>query len=468
MSSAIVQWSAVDTAEKVRSGEVSASDVTEAHLDHLAVTNPALNAVTRTNADSALAAARAIDDAIAAGQPVGPLAGVPVTIKDNVDVAGQSTPNGLPHLDSTVAEHDSPAVSSLRDAGAIVIGRTNAPEFSWRWHTDNPLFGPTINPRCPERTPGGSSGGASAALASGIGCLALGNDAGGSVRWPASCTGVTALRPTVGRIASHNATAPGERPLGVDLMAVQGPMARTIDDLSLMLGVLATSSWRDPNHVPVGERTIERRHRFGLYRSETAPPHPFVATALDRAVEALEAAGLERADTTLPSLDEAATAWATLINADFEMTARPAMERFGGEAIQLVLHEFDERSDTADLPGVYRALATRAGQLRAWLRLFAESVDVVVLPVCLEPAWPAGDDLRPGRMSEIFDANTTMVAINLLGLPAAAVGVGEVDGVPVGVQIVGSRFDEAGVLATASIIERAFPPNAIEASVRTD
>ena len=452
----IVEWSAVQTAANVRAGSISATEVIEAHLDPLAATNPHVNAITRHDPERARSEASAVDAAIQRGDDVGPLAGVPVTVKDNVDVEGDTTPNGLTFLNVAAATESSPAVTALRAAGAVVLGRTNAPEFSWRWHTDNSLFGPTLNPRSPTRTPGGSSGGAAAALAVGIGCLALGNDAGGSVRWPAVCTGTAALKPTSGRIASHNTTAPGERPLGVDLMATQGAMARTIVDVGLMFGALVAPSWRDPNHIPIPSQFGTPPRRIGVHLGDGAPLHPAIEIALRRAGDALDHAEFDISRPDVPDLATAATVWATLINADFESGARAAMQQHGSASIQLVLAEFARRAHSPDLAGVYAAHATRASQLREWMHIFAEQVDIIVMPAAMEPAWPVGDDEDPARLAEIFAANTPLVAMNALGLPAAAVGVGEVDGVPVGVQVVGPRFAEAAVLEIASVIEGAF------------
>ena len=389
-----------------------------------------------------------------------PLAGVPVTIKDNVDVAGQSTPNGIATLDTTAATADSPLVHSLRAAGAVIIGRTNTPEFSWRWHTDNPLFGPTVNPWDATLTPGGSSGGASAALAAGIGCLAQGNDAGGSLRWPANCTGVSSIRPTIGRIASHNVTAPGERPLGIELAAVQGPMGRSVADVRLMLDVMAGlaagtagESWRDPSFVPAQVDSPHEK-RVGWCLGAGAEPHPEVVAAVELACDALAAGGWTVKPVAVPDLAASARDWATLINTDFHITNRSTMIELGTPAIAAMLDVFDSVGPAVDLAGMYALLARRAAQLREWQRLLTVEVDVAVLPVAMEPAWPAGDDMSArSRLEEIFAANTPLVAFNFLGLPAAAQPTSLVDGRPNGVQIISRRFADGVALDAAATIE---------------
>ena len=447
----MVWWSATETAARVAARTVSAVDVTDAHLARVAAVNGDINAITRVN-PHARAEAEAVDRAVTQGRELA-LAGVPVTIKDNVDVAGQTTPNGVPALDIMVAASDAPLVENLRAAGAVILGRTNTPEFSWRWHTDNPLFGPTLNPWDGRLTPGGSSGGASAALAAGFGCLAQGNDAGGSVRWPANCTGVSALRPTVGRIASHNVTAGGERPLGIELAAVQGSMARSAADCRAMFEVMTASTWRDPSYVPA---PFDRRHemRVGWHLGAGVDPHPDVVAAVESACGALAGQGWTVEPVTIPDLEASARDWATLINTDFHVTNRSSMLALGSPAIAAMLDIFDRVGPAVDLAGMYALLARRAAQLRAWQRLLVEDVDVVVLPGAMEPAWAAGDDTTsPARLEAIFAANTPLVAFNFLGLPVAAQPTGVVDGRPIGVQIVARRFAEHVALDAAETIE---------------
>ena len=446
--------SATEVAAAVRGGRVSAVEVIEAHLEAVARHNPDLNAITRLN-DAAREEAAAVDRLVAAGrQPK--LAGVPVTIKDNVDVAGDTTPNGLSALAEVRAGVDAPVVEHLRAAGAVILGRTNTPEFSWRWHTDNPLFGPTRNPWDPALTPGGSSGGAAAALAAGLGCLAQGNDAGGSIRWPANCTGVSGLRPTIGRVPSHNTTAPAERPLGIELAAVQGPLARSVADLRLMFEVMAAPSWRDPAQVPAAADGQHQR-RIGWSLGAGAEPHPEVVAAVETACGALRDAGWAVRPVNVPDLTEAARGWATLINTDFWATgSRDTMLELGSPTIAAMVHLFDSLTGPVDtITGLYDTLAGRTAQLRSWQQLLTERVDAVVMPVAMEPAWPAGDDASSReRLAAIAAANTPLVAVNYLGLPSVAQPTGVVGGRPNGVQIVARRFAEHVALDAAEAIER--------------
>ena len=222
------QLDATDLARLIRTGRASAKEAVESCLGRLRAVNPAINAVVRVLDEEALALAETADAARARGHALGPLHGVPVTTKVNVDQVGLPTDNGVVAYKNNIALEDSPVVANLKHAGAIVIGRTNAPAFSMRIFTDNALHGRTLNPRDPTVTPGGSSGGAGAAIATGIGPIAHGNDIGGSVRVPAYCNGVVGLRVGFGRIPSFNPSAPTGRPIGAQVMAVQGPHTRTV------------------------------------------------------------------------------------------------------------------------------------------------------------------------------------------------------------------------------------------------
>ena len=219
--------SALELAGLIRSKKVSAREAAIAALARLDAVNPSINAVVDHRAEQVLAEAAAIDGKIARGEDGGLLAGVPVTIKVNIDQEGFATTNGLKIQREVIARANSPVVDNLRKSGAVMLGRTNCPAFSYRWFTTNLIHGDTKNPRDPSITPGGSSGGAGAAVAAGIGHIAHGTDIAGSIRFPAYACGVHGLRPTVGRIPAFNAALP-ERTIGPQISAVSGPLARTI------------------------------------------------------------------------------------------------------------------------------------------------------------------------------------------------------------------------------------------------
>src|SRR3979411_303740 len=241
--------SAADIAALIKSKKVSAKEAASAALARLDAVNPAINAVVDHRPVDVLAQAEAIDAAIARNEDVGPLAGVPVTVKVNIDQEGFATTNGLKLQRDVIARSNSPVIDNLRKAGAIILGRTNCPAFSYRWFTTNLIHGDTKNPRDPGITPGGSSGGAGAAVAAGIGHIAHGTDIAGSIRYPAYACGVHGLRAPVGPIAGFHAALP-ERPIGPQITAVSGPLAWTIGDLRLALAAMSGKDVRDPWWVP--------------------------------------------------------------------------------------------------------------------------------------------------------------------------------------------------------------------------
>src|SRR5919204_4409254 len=241
--------SAADLAGLIKSKKVSANEAATAALARLDAVNPKINAVIDHRPDEVLKQAAAVDEALAKGEGVGALAGVPVTVKVNIDQQGFATTNGLKQLRDAIAKSNSPVVDNLRKAGALILGRTNTPAFSYRWFTSNLIHGGTKNPRDPSLTPGGSSGGAGAAVAAGIGHIAHGTDIAGSIRYPAYACGVHGLRPTMGRIPAFNAALP-ERSIGPQISAVSGPLARTIGDLRIALAAMSGKDFRDPWWVP--------------------------------------------------------------------------------------------------------------------------------------------------------------------------------------------------------------------------
>jgi len=242
---------ATELARLIRFGRASSREAVQSCLSRLHAVNPAINAVVRVLEEEAFAAAAAADEAQARGEPLSPLHGVPVTTKVNTDQAGCPTDNGVVAYRDNIATADNPVVANLKRAGAVFIGRTNTPAFSMRAFADNALHGRTLNPRDPELSAGGSSGGAGAAVATGIGPIAHGNDIAGSVRIPALFNGVVGLRVSLGRIPSYNPSQPVARPVGAQLMAVQGPLTRSVRDARLALAAMAQGDLLDTRWVDV-------------------------------------------------------------------------------------------------------------------------------------------------------------------------------------------------------------------------
>src|SRR5256885_7790353 len=327
------RWDAVELAAAIRTRRISSHEATRSVLERLAAVNPALNAVTVLLADEALAAADRADTAVRRGDALGLLHGVPVTIKENVDQEGVATPNGVPAFKDVVAKSDSPPVANWKRAGAVIVGRTNTPAFSLRWHTDNELRGRTFNPWHRAHTPGGSSGGAAAALAAGIAPLAHGNDLGGSIRYPAYCCGVAGIRPTLGRVPAYNQTAAEERPPRTQLMSVQGPLARRVRDVRLGLVAMSPRGPRAPGGAPAPPAgdPVARPIRVPL---SPAPGkqgvHADVAAAVRAAGNALANAGYAVEEVEPPDVEAVATTWTTLCINDLRHGTQPYIRQYRG------------------------------------------------------------------------------------------------------------------------------------------
>src|SRR6186997_1187895 len=307
----IWRLSAADLAALIKTKKLSAKEAASAALGRLDAVNPKINAVVDHRPADVLAQAAAIDATIARGEDAGPLAGVPVTVKVNIDQQGFATTNGLNLQRDVIASTNSPVIDNLRKAGAVILGRTNCPAFSYRWFTTNLIHGDTKNPRDPGITPGGSSGGAGAAVAAGIGHIAHGTDIAGSIRYPAYACGVHGLRPTLGRIAAFNAALP-ERPIGPQISAVSGPLARTVGDLRIALAAMSAKDARDPWWVPAPLEGPPRAKRAALcLNPDGLDPVPEVKAAVADAGKRLERAGwiVEEVANT-PPLREAAD-WQT-------------------------------------------------------------------------------------------------------------------------------------------------------------
>ena len=462
LPSELWKWDAVDLAKAIRMGAVSSRDAVAACLERLDSVNPKLNAVVRVHREEALKAAAAADSAVKRGDTLGPLHGIPVTIKDNIDQAGQPTGNGVGQFQSLIAKDDSPVVANWRRAGAVVIGRTNAPAFSSRWDTDNAPHGRTFQPWSKRRTAGGSSGGAASALAAGIGPLAHGNDIGGSIRYPAYCCGVAGIRPTMGRVPAFNGTASIERTPTSILMAVQGPLARRIRDVRLGLDAMAQGDPRDPLFAPAPIEGPPPKQPIKVALVTQAPGqffHPAVADAIRRAGAALADAGYAVEEATPPGIDEAAATFAKLLAADVRSLSWETMQKYGDPDLIR-----SQRLFLADIPEVtlaeyQRAIGEMMKHRRAW-SLFMEQHPLVVAPNSGELPFEIGFDLQDADGTHrLMAAQRLMVVVNLLGFPSAAVPVGTASapdapqGLPTGVQIVARPFREDLALAAAEIVE---------------
>ena len=455
---------AATLAQMIRRRDVSAREAAGAALARLDAVNPQLNAVVEHRPAEVLAAAGRIDRAIAAGEDPGPLAGVPVTVKVNTDQAGFATTNGVTLQRDLVAQSSSPVVDNLLRAGAVVLGRTNAPAFSLRWFTTNLLHGDTRNPRDPRLTPGGSSGGAAAAVAAGLGHLAHGTDIGGSIRYPAYACGVHGLRPTLGRVPAYNASSP-ERGIGPQLMAVSGPIGRTIADLRLGLAAMAAPDPRDPWWVPAPlDGPPAPRHAALCLRPDGLAIAPEVEAALRDAAQRLETAGwtVEEIAGT-PALQEATELQVRLWLGDGFAALASAIEREGDPGALAMLAGMRALAEALPPDIVAQTLIRRASLTREWL-LFLARHPVLLLPVSAELPFPDGLDLEgPAAFDRVWRSQLTQTGLPLMGLPGLVVSTGLVGAAPVGVQLIAGRYREDLCLLAGEAIEAGgVPPSPID------
>lgn len=440
--------------QALSAGEVTATEVVQAHLDRIAELNPRLNALTPLDPEAVLASA---------GSATGPLGGVPFTVKENLDVAGSATTWGLPALAGAIAQTDAPAVDRLRRAGGVPIARGNLPDFALRWHTDSSLRGQTLNPWSADVSPGGSSGGEAAAVASGMSPLGLCSDYGGSVRVPASACGIVGLKPTPGRIPVANAPTTGVPHLGQQLMATPGVVVRTVADAALAFGLLAGPDPRDPASVPF-PFTPGRDGgplRIGV---TTACCDAEVGGAILRAAELLANAG-HQVETAEPPIADAADSWLNQTVTEISVGTLPLMRQAGGPAANQIVDEMLRLRPPLDLAGYQGLFPARLMLARAWSSWFAE-YDVLLGPVSGRPTPAPGYDLEPGSLDQLREDMLLTLAVSAMGLPAVSLPAGlDSRGAPLAVQIVSWRFRENVCLDVAAELERSFgslaPPLAV-------
>ncbi|MEM6305264.1 MAG: amidase [Pseudomonadota bacterium] len=450
------QASACDLAQRIAGGEVSARDVVEANVARMAARNGAMNAVVDDLSEQAMDRAAALDEAFAASGPVGPLHGVPITIKENIDQTGRATPNGVAAFKDIIAPANSPFVENMERAGAVVIGRTNTPEFSFRGTTDNPLHGRTFNPWNDWASAGGSSGGASSAVMSGMGAMAHGNDIGGSLRFPSTCTGAATVKPGLGRTPAYNPSQTVERGILAQISSVQGLICREVRDVRLGMQSAIAYSPQDPWQVPMPwegpalEGPIKVGFTTETYGYDMAPE---VAAALQTAREALEDAGYAVEEIETPNVAEIGKMAARTLFGETKALLLETMRTHGSDQFNTYFDHCFELAPPFEGDELLQAYAARAGHVRDWLVLLAQ-FPLVLTPFMLQPTYAHARDLE-GRegAAVINDQCFYSFAMNFMGLPAGNVPASLNDGLPIGVQIVGQRFREDLILDACEAIE---------------
>ncbi len=436
----------LEMASLARSGEVSSRELVEAHLERIEAVNPHYNAFTMLFADQARASAERADQ----GLKTGSLHGVPVTVKDSFDVAGAPTRLGSVFTSEDAAREDSGVVARLRRAGAIILGKTNTPEFLRSYETDNYITGRTNNPWDVERTPGGSSGGEAAAIASGCSPGGVGSDGGGSIRVPAHFCGIAGLKPTPGRVSMV-----GHRPMeGALGITAAGPMARSVADVRLLFEVLAGYDDRDAQSAPVELRkTRIDGSRVGVFETfYGVGVQPAIAAAVSGAAGALSKAGFAVDAFQPEGLERAPNLWSFFFA---ELGARASKERIAGreaEAHWTYTENLDRLAEKPQATGrqVMESLAARDA-MRSSLVEQMRSVPFLLMPVASIPAFRHLD-----RSANMFKSFMPATIFNLLGFPAMSVPWSlDEQGLPVGVQLIARPWEDEALLELGVALEKA-------------
>jgi len=454
--------SAVELAELIRRRALSPVEITRTVLERIERLNGRLGAYVLVHAERALERAREAEQAVMAGQPLGPLHGVPVSIKDNLWTAGDRTTSGSRLLAEFVPPEDTPSVAGLRAAGAILVGRTNLPEFAWRGSTDNPLFGVSRNPWDLTCTPGGSTGGGAAAVAAGLGPLALGSDGAGSIRIPASFCGLVGLKPTFGRVPMYPAAG------GNELVAHVCPLARTVRDVALLMNVTARYDRRDQFALPddgvdylaacdeplIGATPVRIAWSANLGFAPVEPETREICAAAARAVTEV---GL-RVEEASPDLGDPSWILQTLYGGA-QAGAHAARAAEHKAQMDPALVAYAEASASLTVVEYLRAVAARQGLVDV-LRRFFERYDLLLTPTLGLPAFPLGL-VGPREVAgrEVTHLGWTLCyPFNYSGQPAISVPAGwTASGLPVGLQIIGRRLEDALVLRAAAAFEAIRP-----------
>ena len=444
----------------IREKKFSPVEVVEAHLERVAEVQPKLNAFVHLDAEGARKQALAAEAAVMRGDDVGPLHGVPVTIKSCIDTAGWPTPAGSLLRKDYVALVDAPLVTRLRSAGAIVLGNTNTPEYLMAYETDNSLNGKTSNPWNLERSAGGSSGGEAAAIASGCSAGGVGSDGGGSIRVPAHFCGICGLKPTPGRIPATGHFPEGGGAFG--WIGVVGPMARTVADVRALFEVMAGQDAGDALSAPVPVRAVTaedaKKLRIGILENEAlGKATPETSAAVERAAKILSEQGLVVEKKSLNGLDRAVELWWYFFGpviADLIRKGATGHE----EELSPMLREYVELA-TAETTLTYDGFLTACGErdkLRWDIVRQMEDVRILLSPVSAGPAFRHGEgNWRAGEKENYRDTMRYSQWLNLAGFPGVAVPVGKSrEGLPIGVQVIGRPYEEELILAVVEAIER--------------
>ena len=446
--------SATTIARAIREKQISSEEFLRASIERIQAVNPQLNAVVQLPAESALEAARAADRALARGELKGPLHGVPFTLKDAIESAGVICTGGTLGRAAYLPSEDATVVKRLSAAGGILLGKTNCPELGWAWESDNLIYGRTSNPYDLKLSPGGSSGGESAIIAAGGSPLGFGSDAGGSVRFPAHCTGIASIKPTSGRVPrTGHFPGPGGT---LDSLWQIGPLARFVEDLMLVLPVISGVDWRDAAIVPAplrDARVVEISNLRVSFHTDNGVVRPTRETeqTVEQAAKALSSAGARVDEVRPPGIDQTYDLFLKLFSADGGAGIESLLKTAGTTRVHPLMQRVLETQRANALSiAEFGSLVGQWDAFRSAMLSFMKRYDVVVCPVCAFPG------MVHGSTYDLLEAFSYTMTYNLTGWPGAVVRAGtSPEGLPIGVQVVARPWREDVALAVAQFLEGA-------------
>ena len=447
------QESASALAEMIASGATSSREVCESHLERIDAVNADVNAVVDVRADEVLRDADHADALRARGEALGPLHGVPFTVKVNIDVAGYATSEGCETLKDFVANDDAPTVERMRAAGAVMLARTNMPDMGLRLNTESSLYGATHNPWRRGLTAGGSSGGEASAIASGMSPVGLGNDIGGSLRNPAFACGITSIKPSRGRVPQGNPSSPIEMSVDAQFMLAEGPLARHVRDLRRTLAALMGAHHRDPQsvHVPLTGPAVPRRVAL-VANAPGGATDPAIADGVRAAGRALESHGYQVEEVEPPMFLDACLSWAEMVWSGITAT-EPILMATMGEGGRRFLELTDIGLEPASAESIVAMFQSRYRVARAW-REFLTTYPLIVGPTWTQFPFELGFDIRDQESAlKVVDTVRFVLPANLLGLPALCVPTGTANGLATGAQIIADIYREDLCLDAGEVVE---------------
>ncbi|MEM7030027.1 MAG: amidase [Chloroflexota bacterium] len=449
----LIYSSVVNQAEQIRRKAISSVELTKAYLARIKAVNAKLNAVVQLAAETALKEATEADNALAQGNVTGPLHGIPMTIKDSFDTAGIISTWGTLGRKDTVPAQDATIVTRLKAAGAILLGKTNTPEFTLNFETNNGIYGRTNNPYNPDRSSGGSSGGAAALVASGGISFDIGTDTGGSIRLPAHCCGIAGLKPTSGRVPrTGHAVDAGSF---FDSLTTVGPMARFVDDLSLLFPIIAGPDGRDPFIAPVPIKepnTVDIKSLRAIFYTDNGiqTPIPEIMDVVQDVANKLAETGMPIEEKRPPGIEESFDLLVTVMRGwDGGANLRALLDKVPTSEDESWLEPADPNTAFSGIEMV--DLIAQWDRFRMRMLSFMTDYDIIIAPVNAYTAIPHG------TLADRYKGFSYTMTYNLTGWPGVVVRVGTAnDGLPIGIQVIAKPWREEVSLAVAKHLETVF------------